>query len=237
MTSLTQNQILETFQQGPEGHIWLVSQWLTSLPRTEKIRTLKKCQNSKHGLDLVELSRMPGVRPLGCKKLQNPIIPEKPDNQYMKFLMSLKTPVPSQGMASPQVDKICQLLPTLLQKFSAGLTLSRLEDAVRREYGIDLAKVSHDLGHKDLSSFLLQIPHITISTRARGARILVKYQKGEHIFIHPVNSPWPPIYEVGESKILDGLQIYMIIPWPSRCVGCGVGQREPVKTSCTMGIW
>ncbi|XP_030053616.1 uncharacterized protein LOC115466496 [Microcaecilia unicolor] len=252
MTTLNHNQIMETFQQGLEGHIWLVSQWLTSLPRAEKLRTLKKCQNRKHGLDLAEVSRMPGVRPLGCKKFQNPIIPEKPDdqkhfnfcscfkkklrkpdNRYMRFLMTLKTPVSSQGLkaksvhkhprqgfasanspahpkippsksspqklpprnpATLQEEKIRQLLPTLLKKFPAGLRIPRLEDVVRREYGIDLATVIQDLRYPDTRSFLLQIANIMLLTPARGARTLVKYRKevgrgsGKDFVHHPRGS-------------------------------------------------
>nr|XP_033818285.1 uncharacterized protein LOC117368670 [Geotrypetes seraphini] len=49
---------------------WLISQCLTTLPRAEKIKALRKCWTLKRGLDLVKLFRRPEVLPLSCEQLQ-----------------------------------------------------------------------------------------------------------------------------------------------------------------------
>ncbi|XP_029440261.1 nascent polypeptide-associated complex subunit alpha, muscle-specific form-like isoform X2 [Rhinatrema bivittatum] len=242
---------MATPQPDLEGDLLLVSQCLSRLPRAEKIKALRSCRNTKHGLDLVQLLQKPGVVPLGHDKFQTHVRPgnqkhfdfhsvfkkkpQKPDNRYMRFLMSIRThhfsedlnvkafvrrarqrsrPAASQQKSTPRNSNPNPRTPLsrgqpkawsnhtharnpatrqgaaaqrLLRTSPAGPRGQEVKEGARSCHGLDL-------GYRDTPRLLQQAPNVRVSTPAKGARSLVTSRKeagGEpgRTFSCPSSSP------------------------------------------------
>nr|XP_033818286.1 uncharacterized protein LOC117368671 [Geotrypetes seraphini] len=92
-------------------------------------------------------------------------------------------------LSAPSYNTVLRMVNRI---FSYGLKVQKLKKALWMEHGVDLEKVSQNLGYKDVLSFLQEAPKIQISALAEASKRAVRMKnevskRSEVLFLLPIS--------------------------------------------------